>query len=81
MGKWVRVFAGHYRRIGSDGVTKLAEIVQGDHGWDVTVFPKGEPAWSCERRGYSTLRDAKVIAETLYRNRVRKVEAGDPCGE
>lgn len=65
---WVRIFAGFYKRIGSDGVTILAEISRDDDGtWSYMVRPFGKADLGWQVTGYRTLAEAKRMAEAGYR--------------
>ncbi|WP_086559938.1 hypothetical protein [Streptomyces africanus] len=65
---WVRVFAGFYERIGSDGVTVLAEISRDEDGtWSYMVKPFGKAGLAWQVTGKATLADAKRGAEAAYR--------------
>lgn len=76
-GTWVRLYAGRYNRIGSDGATILAEVFRGDEGWDLRVLPLGESAWSFSRCDCRTLAEAKTIAEVLYKDAVVRLRRGE----
>lgn len=70
---WSRVFAGFYKRVGSDGVTELASISRDDNGtWSCVVLPFGEPGLAWQVTGYRTLAEAKRMAEAGYRSYMRK---------
>lgn len=70
---WCRVFAGFYKRIGSDGSTELATISRGDDGtWSYMVTPFGDPGLGWQVVGYRTLTEAKRMAEAGYRNYMLK---------
>lgn len=65
---WNRVFGGYYRRIGSDGVTVLAEISRDEDGtWSYMVKPFGKTSLAWQVTGERTLADAKRMAEAGYR--------------
>jgi hypothetical protein len=67
-GRWVPVFAGFYRRIGSDGTTVLAEVSRDEDGtWSYTVRPFGRVELGWQATGYATLAEAKRMAEVGYR--------------
>lgn len=74
---WNRVFAGFYRRIGSDGGTVLAQISRADDGtWSYLVQPFGKPGLAWQVTGERTLADAKIMSEAAYRrymNNHRKI--------
>lgn len=76
---WTRVFAGYYRRIGSDGSTVLASVVRDDDGtWSYMVTPFGRPQLGWQVTGERTLADAQHMAEAGYRsymNNHRKINA------
>lgn len=66
--QWVRVFAGFYERIGSDGETVLAQVGRQDDGtWAYMVKPFGRAALGWQVTGYHTLAEAKCMAEAGYR--------------
>jgi hypothetical protein len=70
---WVRVFAGFYKRIGSDGVTVLAEVGRDDDGtWSYMVKPFGKAGLGWQVTGYRTLAEAKRMAEAGYRSYMRE---------
>lgn len=70
---WVRVFAGFYERIGSDGQTVLASVSHDDDGtWSYMVKPFGKAGLGWQVTGYRTLAVAKCMAEAGYRNYMRK---------
>lgn len=70
---WSRVFAGFYKRIGSDGITELATIRRDDDGtWSYMVTPFGKPSLGWQAVGYRTLTEAKRMAEAGYRNYMLK---------
>ncbi|WP_405560666.1 hypothetical protein [Streptomyces sp. NBC_01180] len=74
--RWVRVFAGFYRRIGSDGQTVLAEISRDEDGtWSFMVTPFGKARLSWQVTGYRTLAEAKRMAEAGYRRYMRNHHA------
>ncbi len=65
---WTRVFAGFYRRIGSDGQTVLAEISHDEDGtWSYFVRPFGRTQLGWQITGQRTLAEAKKGAEAGYR--------------
>src|SRR5574341_343943 len=76
--------AGIYRRIGSDGKSVVAEIIRGvcpvenggyREGWNLTVHPRGEGnGFTVHRYGYKTLREAKSMAEIVFRQAKRDLE-------
>lgn len=76
---WTRVFAGFYRRIGSDGETVLAEVSRDEDGtWSYMVKPFGRAQLGWQVTGERTLADAKYMAEAGYRsymNNHRKINA------
>ncbi|GES27885.1 hypothetical protein AB0G60_02815 [Streptomyces angustmyceticus] len=70
---WVRVFAGFYKRIGSDGATVLAEISRDDNGtWSYMVKPFGKAGLAWQVTGFGTLTEAKRMAEVGYRSYLRE---------
>ncbi|QDN64491.1 hypothetical protein [Streptomyces sp. S1D4-14] len=79
---WTRVFAGFYKRIGSDGQTVLAEIARSDDGtWSYMVKPFGKAGLGWQVTGYRTLADAKRMAEAGYRSYMRRhVAMNARCG-
>lgn len=65
---WVRIFAGFYKRVGSDGVTVLAEISRDENGtWSYMVKPFGKAGLAWQVTGHRTLAEAKRMAEAAYR--------------
>lgn len=65
---WTRVFAGFYKRIGSDGQTVLAEVGRDEDGtWSFMVKPFGKAGLGWQVTGYSTLAEAQRMAEAGYR--------------
>jgi hypothetical protein len=65
---WTRVFAGFYKRIGSDGETVLASISRQDDGtWSYMVQPFGRVQLGWQVTGKATLAEAKTGAEAGYR--------------
>lgn len=72
MGKassWTRVFAGFYKRIGSDGETVLASVSRQDDGtWAYMVTPFGKTTLGWQVTGKATLTEAKTGAEAGYRS-------------
>jgi hypothetical protein len=65
---WTRVFAGFYKRIGSDGETVLAEVGLDEDGtWSYTVRPFGRTQLGWQVTGERTMADAKRMAEAGYR--------------
>lgn len=74
--QWVRVFAGYYKRIGSDGRTVLAVISRQEDGtWAFMVKPFGQASLGWQVTGYRTLATAKQMAEAGYRSYVRQHQA------
>lgn len=70
---WVRVFAGFYKRIGSDGTTVLAEISRDDNGtWSYMIKPFGKAGLAWQVTGYRTLAETKRMAEAGYRSYMRR---------
>lgn len=66
---WVRVFAGYYRRIGSDGVTVIAEVGRDDNGtWSYMVKPFGSASLAWQVTGERTMADAQRMAAAGYRS-------------
>lgn len=66
---WIRVFAGFYRRIGSDGVTVLAEVGRDDDGtWSFMVTPFGSASLGWQVTGYRTMAEAQTMAAAGYRS-------------
>lgn len=67
-GRWERVFAGYYRRIGSDGSTVLAEVGRDEDGtWSYMVKPFGKAGLGWQVTGKPTMAEAKTGAEAGYR--------------
>lgn len=65
---WERVYAGYYRRIGSDGRTVLAHVARQDNGkWAYAVLPHGRPSLSWEVKDQATMAEAQRMAEAGYR--------------
>lgn len=79
-GRWTRVFAGFYKRIGSDGSTVLAEVSRGENGtWSIMVKPFGRAQLGWQVTGYRTLAEAQRMAEAGYRRYMqehREINAG-----
>ena len=72
-GRWNRVFAGFYQRIGSDGQTVLAQVSHDDDGtWSYMVKPFGKAELGWQVTGYRTLAEAKRMAEAGYRSYMTK---------
>lgn len=77
-GRWDRVFAGFYRRIGTDGRTVLAEVGRDEDGtWSYTVKPFGRMALGWQVTGERTLADAKRMAEAGYRRYMQQHREGN----
>ena len=75
-GRWERVFAGFYRRIGSDGSTVLAEVGRDDDGtWSYMVKPFGRAQLGWQVTGERTLADAKRMSEAGYRRYMQQHKA------
>lgn len=75
-GTWVRVFAGFYKRIGSDGITVLAEISQDENGtWSYMIKPFGKAGLAWQVTGKPTLAEAKRSAEAAYRRYMQQHRA------
>ena len=72
-GRWERVFAGFYRRIGTDGQTVLAEVGRDEDGtWSYMVKPFGRAQLGWQVTGQRTLAEAKGGAEGGYRSYMTK---------
>ena len=67
-GRWNRVFAGFYERIGTDNQTVLAEVSRDEDGtWSFMVKPFGKTQLGWQVTGYRTLSEAQRMAEAGYR--------------
>ncbi len=78
---WTRVFAGYYRRIGSDGQTVLAQAGRDDDGtWSILIIPFGQSGLSWQITGYATLAEAKRMAEAGYRKYMTEHRNRNPRG-
>lgn len=65
---WTRVFAGFYKRIGSDGQTVLAEVGRDEDGtWSYMVKPFGRTQLGWQITGIRTMAEAQRGAEAGYR--------------
>jgi hypothetical protein len=73
---WDRVFAGFYKRIGSDGQTVLAEVSRDEDGtWSYMIKPFGKAGLAWQVTGERTLAEAKRMAEAGYRSYMAKHRA------
>jgi len=73
MGRWAKIHAGFYERIGSDGSTVLAKVARQDDGkWSYTVRPFGRMELGWEITGKATMDEAKRAAEGGYRSYMQK---------
>ena len=75
---WERVYAGFYRRIGSNGQTVIAQVGRQDNGkWAYAVLPFGKPSLSWEVTGQATLAEAQRMAEAGYRRYMSEYRAAN----
>lgn len=75
---WSRVFAGFYKRVGSDGRTVLAQVSRDENGtWNYMVKPFGQAALGWQVTGCRTLAEAKRMAEAGYRSYMTKHRAAN----
>lgn len=75
-GRWTRVFAGFYERIGNDGATVLAQVSLDEDGtWSYLVKPFGKGSLAWQVTGKRTMAEAKTGAEAGYRRYMQQHRA------
>lgn len=83
-GTWVKIMAGHYNWVDTDGTTVLCTVIKepsrraqgmlGPDMWTAYIYPLGHIGWMTERRDYKTLKEAKGRAEMAYRYEVSQIK-------